>query len=151
MKIVVLRKMEYEGLFIYIMQFGTTFQYIFSINGDIYQDNIDIKPSLKRKLRWMIGRTKTPYTPDELDEGEKIVLSGAMETIDKLKASGELTRQASRQREAKIEKVKEHREKMKGIPCEWQSMETIDGWYYRCLIHGHKVKVGKEGEKPYHD
>lgn len=143
--------MEYEGLFIYIMQFGITFQYLFSVNGEIYQNNIDVKPAFFKKIAWRIGKVKTPYTPDQLDENEKVILSGAMETIDKLKSEGKLSRQARRSREKEIKEVKDYRKRMKDVKCEWQAMETIDGYYYRCLIHGDKVKVGEKGEKPYHE
>lgn len=151
MEIVVLRKMEYEGLMIYIMQFANAFQYLFAVDGDIYQNYIEMKPSFKQKFLYKIYRAPSMYTPDQLDEGEKLILSGAMETIDKLKAEGKFTRQASKTRTRDIEKIKEHKKKVKDVPCEWQALETTDGFYYRCLIHGDKVKVGEEGDKPHHD
>ena len=51
MKITVLRKMEYNNYNIYVMQFGWVFQYLFANNeGDIHQDHISFKPSLRRRI-----------------------------------------------------------------------------------------------------
>lgn len=147
---IVLRKMEYQGLFIYVMQFLTTFQYIIAVDGDIYQDHVELKPSWKRKLLWWLGRLKTPYTADELDDGEQVILSGAMRTIDKLKSEGKLSRQGSKARTRTIRKVKDGIEARKGIKCSWYTTECEDGWYYECSVHKMKVKV-VAGVKPMHD
>lgn len=150
MKITVLRKMRYEGLFIYIRQYETTFEYLFALHGDIYTNTVDLKPQWNMWLQWWVGRIPIPYTGEELEDGEQLILSGAMETIDRLKGEGKLTRQASNQKDKEFEKVKKDREAKKDMECMWQSRETKGGWYYICLVHGVATKI-KDGEKPSHD
>ena len=150
MQITLLRKMRYEDTFICIMQFDTTFQYLFAVNGEIYQNNVEIKPKLKSWILWKIGKRKTPYTPDELYKGEKVILSGAMKTIDALKDKGLFSRRARRVRDDKIKEVEKERQAKRDIPCEWQSSETDDGWHWMCLVHGIAVKM-VDGTKPKHE
>jgi len=153
-KISVLRKMQYEGLSIYVMQFDTTFQYLIPFNGDIYQDHIQLKPSKKNWLMWKLGRRGVPYTADQLDDGEQIILSGAMLTVDKLKSDGKLTRQVTRKDEREANKAEEtmrkDREKRSHLPCQWQSRNTAYGFNWTCLVHNKTAKM-QEGIKPTHE
>ena len=142
--------MRYEGLFIYVLQFDTTFQYLFALDQDIFQHHISLKPMLWNRVLWMIGKRFTPYLPKELDEGEQIILSSAMQTIDRIKKEGKLTRQGRRERSREMEQIEAERAAKKHIPCQWQARETIDGWYYMCLVHGMAVKM-QDNEKPHHD
>lgn len=82
MKLIILRKMAYCDTFIYVFQYGFMFQYLFSWNNEIYQDHIFLKPKWYNIVRSWFGRAL--YTREQLDEGEKIVLSGAMKSIDVL-------------------------------------------------------------------
>lgn len=150
MKITVLRKMRYQNTFVYVMQFDTVFQYLFAWNGDIYQNNITMKPDLWRMFLWKIGKRKLPYTADELDEGEKVILSGALSTIDKIVSEGKGGRAEKRFKEREIKEIQESIMKRTGKPCLWQAIDSADGFYYQCLTHGQAVKM-KDGEKPVHE
>ena len=85
MKLTVLRKMEYEGTNIYIMQFDYTFQYLYVWGNEIYQDRIESLPSWWKRVLWRFNIIKSQYTEDQISECEQIVLSGAMASINKLK------------------------------------------------------------------
>ena len=150
MKITVLRKMRYQNTFIYIMQFSTLFQYLFAWNGEIYQNNIKMRPSSLNFLKWKLGLANYPYTTPELEEGEHAILSGAMETIDKIIADGTNTRQARREKEREIAQIEQAVIDKADKDCVWQAFETKGGFYYQCLIHGFAVKM-IDGEKPAHE
>ena len=85
MEISVLRKMEYEGNFIYIMQFDLCFQYLFCWKNEIYEKHIRLSPEWWRVAMWTIGFLRSPYTRAMIEQGEEIVLSGAMKSIEALK------------------------------------------------------------------
>jgi len=149
MRITALRKLKYEGYYIYIMQFLSEFQYMFAWDGDIYQYHMTIKPNLMRWIKWRLGMRVSPYTVEELEEGEGVLLSGAMATLDKLLLNPE-TRQVKKQREKEELKFEREIENRKSVPCEWQTRETAEGNYYMCLIHGFAVKM-KDGVRPSHE
>jgi len=77
--------MEYEGTFVYIMQFRYTFQYLFPWNKEIYQNHIISNPSPWMKFLWFMGWLESPYTKDEEIQLMEVILSGAMTSIDALK------------------------------------------------------------------
>lgn len=85
MKINILRKMEYEDTFIYVLQFEYIYLYQFAWKNEIYQQHVVAHPSFWKRLLWRLGRIATPYDKDFQDEMEKILLSGAMKSIDALK------------------------------------------------------------------
>jgi len=143
-----LRKMKYEDRFIYVMQFGTTFQYLFAEGGDIYQHHFSYKPRIFRLILWKIGLRRTPYSPHELEQGEQIILSSAMKVIDKIsdpnfKKEDPLEKQAQ---EAKALAREQGEDK-----CQWQTRENkVDGsFYWMCLTHGEVVQM-EEGVAPKH-
>ena len=153
MEITVLRKMRYENTFIYVMQFGYKFQYLFSWNGEIYQNNTTIKPTLRNRIKVFLGKeTKASevYTPEQLEEGEKVMLSGAMESIDKLISDGRNERQEKKKQQRDIEKAERNVEIRSKEKCVWQTTEAKEGAYYWCLVHGVAVKL-QDGVKPIHD
>lgn len=150
MKINVLRKMRYQNTFIYVMQFGFIFQYLFSLNGEIYQNYITLKPNLFKQILWKIGRLNSPYSRDEIDEGEKAILSGAMASVDQAIKEGVTSRQVARQKEREYQQIQKDVKARSGKPCLWQAVDSNEGFYYRCLTHGMGVKM-KDGEKPVHD
>lgn len=86
MKIHTLRRMEYNGIYIYVMQFGSVFQYLFSHEGQIYMQHVVARPHMLRWLLWKLRFIKadTPYTKDQLEDFEKLMLSGATLSIDTL-------------------------------------------------------------------
>lgn len=150
MKIIILRKMRYQDTFIYILQFSTAFQYLFAWNGEVYQDWMTLKPSLKRRILFKLGRVDSVYTTQELEAGEEVVLSGALASIDKLIADGKATRQGKKAKVTEIDKIKAKVLKQTGKKCQWQATETNEGFYYQCLTHGQIVKM-KDGERPVHE
>lgn len=85
MKIRILRRMEYENTFVYIMQFGYVFQYLFSWNKEIYQNHIIAKPSLWMRFLWFVKLVDVPYDKDTEDQLMEVILSGAMTSLDTLK------------------------------------------------------------------
>ena len=148
MKITTLRKMKYEGRFIYVMQFDTVFQYLFAEDGDVYQNHFFYKPKWWRIALWKIGLLENLYTPSELEDGEQIILSGAMATIDKI-------RDPIFVKDDPVAKQKEEAQRIAGEQgenkCLWQSRQAHDGkFYWMCLRHGKAVKM-TEGEAPVHD
>ena len=150
MKITILRKMKYEDTFIYVMQFDKVFQYLFSWNGEIYQDNLTLEPSFLNNLKYQLGLRKSPFTIDELEEGEKAVLSGAMLSIDKIIENGGKTRQFAKKKEKQVAEIEQDIVDRSGQPCVWRAIDMTECFYYECLTHGMLVKM-KDGEKPTHD
>ena len=98
-KVNVLRKMRYKETFIYVMQFEYVFQYLFAWNNEIYRDEVRLGP------KWWKRWRRIQYSKDHMDDGEQIVLSGAMITIDKLYEEGMHTRQSKRSRERQLKKI----------------------------------------------
>lgn len=77
--------MEYEGTYIYVMQFQYIFQYLFSWKNEIYQDRVFLFPPLWRRVFWRLGLISTPYTKEMISDAEQVILSGAMASIDALR------------------------------------------------------------------
>lgn len=86
MKFTVLRKMAYAGTYIYVMQYGNLFQYIFCFNkeGDLHQDHVIVRAPLYRVVLRKLGILDNEYTVETMEEVEKILLSGAMKSLDAL-------------------------------------------------------------------
>ena len=88
MKITVIRKMEYADTLIYVMQFEYIFLYLFSWENEIFMNRVTMKPRILKRMLWRLGLIKTPYSQDELEGCEKVMLSGAVDSIDILKTPG---------------------------------------------------------------
>ena len=86
MSFTVLRKMAYADTYIYVMQYGSLFQYIFCFNkeGDLHQDHVLLKAPLWRTVLHRLGVLDNEYTVETMEEVEKILLSGAMKSLDEL-------------------------------------------------------------------
>ena len=86
MQVKLLRKMQYENYFIHVLQFGHVFQYLFadSKGKNIYQNHIEFPPSFLNKIKHKLHLIPVPYTKEEMEAGEQIVLSGATKSIDAL-------------------------------------------------------------------
>lgn len=82
----VLRKMAYADTFIYVMQYGNMFQYMFCFNqnGDLHQNHVIASAPLWRRILHACRLLESAYTVDILEEVEKILLSGAMKSLDEL-------------------------------------------------------------------
>lgn len=148
MKITVLRQMRYKDTFIYVEQFGIIFRYLVSYDGEIYQDNISLRPMLWRWVAYYL-RIVSLYTSEQVKDAEKIMLSGAVKTIDTLIKKGE-----TRADKRRVEKQKTD---YKDRECTWQArqVEVDDGGeigsesFWLCLIHNELVRA-KDGVKPSH-
>ena len=148
MKITALRKMKYEGRFIYVMQFSNVFQYLFAEDGDIYQNHIFYNSKWWRMILWKVGLVENLYSPHELEDGEQIILSGAMATIDKIMDPNFVKDDPVARQKEQAQKVAKEKGDEK---CMWQSRQANDGsFYYMCLRHAKAVKM-KEGEVPVHE
>ena len=71
---------------IYILNFDYVFQYLFadSKGKNIYQHHITLPCSFLNKLKYKLHLIPVPYSKEEIQVGEEIILSGAMTSIDAL-------------------------------------------------------------------
>lgn len=135
--------MEYRGTFIYVMQFEYVFQYLFAWEDwEIFQNNVVLLPRRWERILWKLGFLKDVYTKKQLEEGEQVILSAAMTTIDEISSPGYRTKrkkaeQAAQARQTMLQKT----------DCIWQAHETKDGMHYQCVVHGESVPM-RDGEKP---
>lgn len=142
--------MKYRDIFIYVMNIGTFFQYQFSINGEIYHDYIVVKPKFLWNLKWKLGRVDSPFSIEEFDRLEEVLLSGAVTVIDTLISGGILTKRELKKKENQIKAIEDDIIDRSGKSCMWRAIETKQGFYYECLTHGMMVKMA-DGQKPVHD
>ena len=149
-QVTTIRKMRYKDVFIYVVNIGFVFQYLLSINGEIYQDYVVAKPTLLLNIKWRLGMVKTPYSFENIEELEKVLLSGAVNLIDKLIADGIMTRQFRRKKEKQIEDIEQDIRDRSGKPCAWRAIDTKQGFVWECLTHGMIVKM-EDNIKPAHD
>lgn len=82
--------MAYEDTYIYVFLFPKdyVFQYLFVYNGELYENHImGIRPPLWRRIAYKIKLLKLQdlYEREMLEQGEQVLLSGAMKSIDALK------------------------------------------------------------------
>ena len=131
----VLRKMGYENTFIYIFQYGTIFQYLFSWQHEIYQQNRTFTPSLWRRLGTILK--KPLYSQFMLEQIEAIMISGAMSSIDLLKTQPKMPTG----KKAFSKAIRAAGE------CMWRASEK---GYYTCIVHGKTVEM-IDGKRPKHE
>ncbi len=137
--------MKYGRYFIYVMQFEYEFQYLIPHGSDIHQDRITMLPRLDKRILWRLGLIKTPYNKEQLEEGETIVLSGAMKTLDTITDP-----KYKREKRKKIKELHADRVKVRKAGCLWQTREFKEGAYYMCLTHKELVKM-EDGVAPIHE
>ena len=135
--------MKYLNTFIYVFQFEYVFMYLLPFNHEIYQDRISLVPNWLTRLAYRIGAIEVPYSKEQIEEGEKIALSGAMKTIDELNDPKKVW---ERQKEA--EKMAKQVKRLDN--CVWQATEGKDGMYYSCLTHKEIVRM-VDGVQPKHN
>lgn len=141
MRITCLRKMRYQNTFIWVMQFDYCFQYLFPYGANIYQNHIFLNPPFWKRILYRLGLIKDLYSKEQLEEGEKIVLSGAMKTLDEL---NDPKAKAERRKANKVAK-----QQKKSNDCLWQAREGKDEPYYMCLTHKQAVRM-EDGVSPNH-
>ena len=134
--------MRYQNTFIWVMQFEYCFQYLFPYGSDIYQNHIFFLPVLWKRILYRLGLMKTIYSKEQLEVGEKIVLSGAMETLDKLNDPNVRAEHRKAKKQFK-KKMKEQKD------CVWQAQEMQEGMYYAFLTHKEIIKM-EDGVQPTH-
>lgn len=135
--------MEYKDYRIYIMQFGRVFQYLITDREkNLYQDHITLTPSLLNILKHKLHLLPVPYTKDEMETGEQVVLAGAISSVDAM-ADGE-------RKAIKISRTLNKNKKSKD--CLWQAVTGDNGALaYQCLTHPGNIVQMTDGEKPFHD
>jgi len=82
MKLTILKKSKYAGVYIYVYQYSTMFQYLFAYKGEIYQNHIFLKVGWRRKVASWFGYDL--YSKQELEYGEQVMLSGAIKSLEAL-------------------------------------------------------------------
>lgn len=135
--------MRYANTFIYVFQFEYVFMYMFSYGNELYQNNVRLLPGLLARFLYTLHIIDTPYTPEEIEEGEKVILSGALKTLDELNDPNKKT-----QRKKVLRAVKEKLKQQTG--CVWQTREGKDDAFYMCITHKQIVRM-VDGVKPTHD
>ena len=133
MKTTVLRKLGYEGTFIYILQYDYTFQYLFAWNNEVYRQEIIVTPYISswQRWAWWLGLCNNPYSREQLEKGEQIILSGATKSIDAIKPT--------KRREKK---------KTKQGSCQWQARADNEGKpIYLCITHNQNAPLE---DNPHH-
>lgn len=86
MKIKVQLVTDYHETLIYIMRFDDVFMYFFSHNKELFSHHVILpKAPLYKRIALKLGIIKALYNNDEIDQIEKVVLSGAMKSLDTLK------------------------------------------------------------------
>ena len=83
-----------------------------------------------RRWAWQLGFIPSPYSSDQIAQGEEIIVSGAVKSIDTLKQD----KFGNQRREAE-EKARENRYK-ETTDCQWQARADEEGKpIYLCLKH----------------
>ena len=136
--------MKYGRYFIYVMQFEYEFQYLIPHGSDIHQDRITMLPRLDKRILWRLGLIKTPYNKEQVEEGETILLSGAMKTLDVVTDP-----KYKKEKRKKVRDLQEARSRKRKAGCLWQTREFKEGAYYMCLTHKEIVRM-KDGVNPKH-
>jgi len=136
--------MEYSGTFVYVLQYNFTFQYLFAWNNEVYRQEITMKPVWHswRLWLWRFGLLDHPYSEYQGQQGELVMISGAMASIEKLKddVDGSQRRKAEKRARKKVETNGE---------CQWQARADADGApIFLCLVHN---KSSLLQDNPKHD
>jgi E3 ubiquitin-protein ligase DOA10 len=71
-----LKVAEHRGCKIYVRNFGTTFEYLTYVKGELYTAHMEIVPSIFRTFR------KEKYTSKQLTDNAKYLINVAEATID---------------------------------------------------------------------
>ena len=134
MRITVLRKTEYKGCKIYILQFGDAFQYLFILRNEIYQSHAFYPRSWWRLIGYWLGIFAHQYNKEQMESGEEIILSAAIKSIDKMTKPGA----------ARVAK----RARAEAGDCTWQIRDSGSGNVHYCLTHKEIAPISNE--KPKH-
>lgn len=115
--------------------------YLLSQDGEIYQNRISMIPNWFTRLAWRLGMIEVPYSKEQLEEGERIALSGALVTIEALNNPKAIAERRELKRRIKHEKKKNN--------CIWQTREVNGGPHFMCLTHEQLVPM-EDGIEPKH-
>ena len=127
--------MGYEGTQIYVMHFGHTFMYLFSWRTEIFKNYIEMRPPVWAIIGKFFRILPSAYSLEQLEGGEQVMLSAAMDSVDKLKKMA-----VKRDKVAEIDKR-----------CMWRVRLSEEGkGLYECLYHKVEVPIEK-GKMPRHD
>ena len=156
----VLRKMGYCGTYIYVMNYGYHFQYLFAWDNEVYRDEIVMKPEWKRRIGYALGLL-LPFTREQLETAEQVLMSGAMLSIDTMKERGtrrrmerekeKLAEVAERAKYGNLKEELERKHEKKYNECMWQARKTKDEeGIYLCLTHNKTVPI-EQNVAPKHE
>lgn len=152
MQIKVLRKVKYERVKIYVIQFEYVFQYWFHFNDGLYQNHIELIPNFWKRMLYRLGIINNPFSKGQISDGEEIALSGAMKTYDEITSPEFIkNKQKAVSEEKSMERASAElaRKKKAEKGCIWQAREGKEKYYF-CLQHNVAVRM-KDGEQPKHD
>lgn len=73
---------KYRQKIIYIRRMETTFEYLVSIDGEIYTHNIELNPQIYARVLNFLGFMKDLYTQKQIQTARKLLENVAQKTID---------------------------------------------------------------------
>lgn len=128
------------------MNFGSIFQYWFANkNGELYQDHITLPARFVNQFKFKLKLIDSPYTKDELQFAEDIMLSGAVASIDALVKEEQAIKKHLDETSKVVNKLK------KNPDCIWRARSNEKGdKIYQCVIHDESVPF-VDNEIPFHE
>ena len=106
----VIRKIEYKGCNVYVVQFHNVFLRFFVWHGELYQNHAFMRPASPLKYaKFMLGLIDSPYGTEEVEGGESAVLNEAMNAIDLLVKKGSIE-QVQKDKERAIRRKETNKE-----------------------------------------
>lgn len=73
---------KYRQKIIYIRRMETTFEYLVSIDGEIYTHQIELNPQIYARVLNFLGFMKDFYTQKQIQTARKLLENIAQKTID---------------------------------------------------------------------
>lgn len=125
----------------YILNFWHFFQYLFSLENEIFQQHVIFKPKLWRRIAGWLGLLPL-YSQEQLHGIEGAILSGAMDSID------QMLDPSAKQARKEAEQLASEKKKSN---CVWQAVLAEDKKtrLYHCLTHDVDVTM-QDKEAPSH-
>lgn len=73
---------RYRQKIIYIRRMETNFEYLVSIDGEIYTQHIELNPQISARVLNFLGFMKDFYTQKQIQTARKLLENIAQKTID---------------------------------------------------------------------
>lgn len=87
MKITSFAKTDYKGHEIYVRTFSYYFEFLTVHKGKIHTTFVPLRPDLKNRMLYLLGRQELPYSEEQLDAAKKMMVHLASQVIDELSNS----------------------------------------------------------------